>query len=576
MLKEIETDVLVIGGGIAGAFAAYKSRASGARVLLVDRSYFGRSGCSALASGVYPSYMPGDKIEDWINGLGAGPLVNQSLLVKSLPVMYEHLMTMDRWGVKWLKEGKEIVRMGAPGRTFKNGVWMTEGGPQMMMAVRAGVLESGVEVVNRLAVTQLLTSDGRLPTQGRVIGAAGFHTRTGDIHVIHAKATIMCTGPYKFPYPWPGSTLGYMPVDLSGDGIAMMLRAGAQLSRLELGGINLNPDHLLCAPGLESLMPSGAKFVDKNGRRFLADYDLKRMEMTSRALLYFAIAHQKELGNVPAMDLRDIPLERMELLRKAIPIVLSSYEGLGLDITREPVPYSYQVAGTAGIFGAGARVTERGETTLPGLFAGGTCTDLCYLPGGHLPFCSVTGHWAGEAAGDYVARAEWPSLVSKQIEQAIAEIEAPLKRPGEIRYAPLHRRLGELVMEKVGLVLRADRLRTALEKLLELRENEISRLHAQDPHELAKVWGLRHYAEVLEAILRAYLYRTESRVAFIREDYPVIDNVNWVKMVVVQKRGERLKLWDEPLPESFHVVPVRPTQHKHLVFRDKDTSHAPR
>lgn len=576
MLKQIETDILVIGGGIAGAFAAYKARASGARVLLVDRSYFGRSGCSALASGVYPSYMPGDKVEDWINGLGAGPLVNQALLVKSLPVMYEHLMTMDRWGVKWLKEGREIVRMGAPGRTFKNGVWMSEGGPQMMMAVRAGVLESGVEVLNRVAVTQLLTSDGKLPTEGHVSGVAGFNTRSGDLYLIRAKATIMCTGPYKFPYPWPGSTLGYMPVDLSGDGIAMMLSAGAQLSRLELGGINLNPDHLLCAPGLESLMPSGAKFVDKSGRRFLEDYDPKRMEMTSRALLYFAIAHQKEMGNVPSMDLRDIPLERMELLRKAIPIVVSSYEGLGLDITQEAVPYSYQVAGTAGIFGAGARVTERGETSIPGLFAGGTCTDLAYLPGGHLPFCSVTGHWAGETAGDYVTRTKLTPVVPKQIEQAVRDIEAPLKRPDDVRYAPVHRRLGELVMEKVGLVLRADRLQTAVNKLLELREHEISRLHAHDTHELAKVWGLMHYAQVLEATLRAYLYRTESRVAFIREDYPVIDNVNWVKMVVVQKQGEALKLWDEPLPESFHVVPVRPTQHKHLVFREKETSHAPR
>jgi succinate dehydrogenase/fumarate reductase flavoprotein subunit len=575
MVKQIETDILVIGGGIAGAFAAYKARASGARVLLVDRSYFGRSGCSALASGVYPSYMPGDKVEDWINGLGAGPLVNQSLLVKSLPVMYDHLMTMDRWGVKWLKEGKEIVRMGAPGRTFKNGVWMTEGGPQMMMAVRAGVLESGVEVLNRIAVTQLLTSDGKLPTEGDVIGVAGFHTRTGEIYVINAKATVMCTGPYKFPYPWPGSTLGYMPVDLSGDGIAMMLRAGAQLSRLELGGINLNPDHLLCAPGLESLMPSGAKFVDKNGRRFLEDYDPKRMEMTSRALLYFAIAHQKEMGNIPSMDLRDIPLERMELLRKAIPIVVSSYEGLGFDITKEAVPYSYQVAGTAGIFGAGARVTERGETTIPGLFAGGTCTDLAYLPGGHLPFCSVTGHWAGETARDYAQQAKSKPLVAKQIEEAVRDIEAPLKRTAETRYEPVHRRLGELVMEKVGLVLRADRLQAAIDKLLELRENEISRLHARDTHELAKVWGITHYAQVLEATLRAYLYRTESRVAFIREDYPIIDNVNWVKMIVVQKQGAALKLWDEPLPESFHVVPVRPTQHKHLVFR-KDTSHAAR
>jgi succinate dehydrogenase/fumarate reductase flavoprotein subunit len=276
------------------------------------------------------------------------------------------------------------------------------------------------------------------------------------------------------------------------------------------------------------------------------------------------------------MDLRDIPLERMELLRNAIPIVISSYEGLGLDITKEAVPYSYQVAGTAGIFGAGARVTERGETTVPGLFAGGTCTDLAYLPGGHLPFCSVTGHWAGETAGAAVTESPLTPLVSKQVEQAVCDIEAPLKRPSEVRYEPVHRRLGELVMEKVGLVLRADRLQTALDKLLELRENEIPRMHARDTHDLAKVWGLMHYTQVLEATLRAYLYRTESRVAFIREDYPVIDNVNWVKMVVVQKQGETLKLWDEPLPESFHVQPVRPTQHKHLVFRERGTSHAPR
>jgi succinate dehydrogenase/fumarate reductase flavoprotein subunit len=567
MIRQLETDVLVIGGGIAAAFAAFRARSTGARVLLIDRSYFGRSGCSALASGVYPTYMPGDQEDDWIRGLGAGPLVNQRLLVKSLPVMYEHLMTMDRWGVKWMKEGREIVRMGAPGRTFKNGAWMSEGGPQMMMAVRSGVLASGVETLNRVAITELLTSDGKLPTAGQVTGAVGFHVRDGGIYSIQAKATIVCTGPYKFPYPWPGSTLGYMPIDLSGDGIAMMLRAGAQLSRLELGGINLNPDLLLCAPGLESLMPSGAQFVDKNGRRFLEDYDPKRMEMTSRALLYFAISHQKELGNLPAMDLRGISSERQELLKKVIPIVISNFEGLGVDITEEPVPYSYQVAGTAGIFGAGARITERGETTIPGLYAAGGCTDNAYLPGGHLPFCSTTGHWAGEAAAAFAAQSESRPVSLQQVQAAVDAIQAPLKRTGGLEYEPVHRRLGELLMEKVGLVLRADRLQFAIDKLLEMRDAEIARLKARDYHELAKVCGLQQYCQVLEATLRAYLYRTESRVAFIREDFPVIDNVNWLKMVVVERQGASLKLWDEPIPESFHVVPVRPTQNLHLVFR---------
>ncbi|MDP6494847.1 MAG: FAD-binding protein, partial [Dehalococcoidia bacterium] len=77
-----------------------------------------------------------------------------------------------------------------------------------------------------------------------------------------------------------------------------------------------------------------------------------------------------------------------------------------------------------------------------------------------------------------------------------------------------------------------------------------------------------------EATLRAYLYRTESRVAFIREDYPVIDNVNWLKMVLVQRQDKELKLWDEPIPDSFHLIPVRHTQNIHLAFRKQETDHS--
>lgn len=574
MAIRLETDVLVIGGGIAGAFAAYRAREAGARVLLADRSWFGRSGCSALASGVYPSYMPGDDVNVWMRAFG-GPLVNQPLLARSLPVMHEHVMLMDGWGVKWLKAGRKIVRMGAPGRAFANGVWMAEGGPQMMMAVRSGVVESGVEVVNRMALTELLTSDGRLPTGGRVIGAVGFHTRTGEVYEILANATVVCTGPYKFPYPWPGSTLGYMPIDLSGDGIAMMMRAGAELSRLELGGINLNPDHVLSAPGLESLMPSGARWVDKDGRRFLEDYDPRRMEMTSRALLYFAIAHQKERHRVPSMDLREVPLERMELLRRVIPIVVSNQEAMVGDITETPVPYTYQVAGTSGIFGAGARVNEHGRTTVPGLYAAGTCSDMTWLPGGHLPFCSVTGDWTGRAAGASALSGNGIQPVPEQLRRTTQAIREPLLRETGAEFTGVHRRLGQLLMDKIGLVLHADRIDAALDELLEISRHDVPRLKAADPHELAKVWGLTQYVQVLEATLRAYRHRTESRVAFIREDFPVIDNVNWVRMVVVKQEQGALRLWDEPLPESWHdPIPVRPTRNLHLVFRNQESPHA--
>src|SRR5687768_8191482 len=142
-MQQLATDVLVIGGGMAGAFAAMKARDAGLDVLLVDKAFFGRSGCSALASGVYPSFMPGDDEDAWLRAFG-GALVNQPLLRKSLPVMYEHLMLMDRAGVQWVKRGSEIVRLGGPGRSFDSGALMGGGGPQMMMAVRAETLRRGV------------------------------------------------------------------------------------------------------------------------------------------------------------------------------------------------------------------------------------------------------------------------------------------------------------------------------------------------------------------------------------------------------------------------------------------------
>ena len=259
-----------------------------------------------------------------------------------------------------------------------------------------------------------------------------------------------------------------------------------------------------------------------------------------------------------------------------IPIVVNNQEAMVGDLTETPVPYTYQVAGTSGIFGAGARVTERGETTVPGLYAAGTCTDMTYLPGGNLPFCSVHGDWTGRAVGADTRSGDRPQATPGQVERINAEIHAPLHRKHGVEFAPVHRRLGELLMEKVGLVLHADRLDAALDELRDIRQHDLPRLMAPNPHELAKVWGLNQYVQVLEATLRAYRYRTESRVAFIREDYPVIDNVNWVKMVVVKQENGTLRLWDEPMPESWHDPhPVRPTRNLHLVFRNQEGGNAP-
>lgn len=99
-------DVLVIGGGAAGAMAAIRAKESGADVLLVDKSVFGRSGCAALASGAYITYMPGDDLMFHLSGRGV--LTNQTKAIKAIHATYDLLMILDGWGVKFVKEKGEI------------------------------------------------------------------------------------------------------------------------------------------------------------------------------------------------------------------------------------------------------------------------------------------------------------------------------------------------------------------------------------------------------------------------------------------------------------------------------------
>ena len=138
----------------------------------------------------------------------------------------------------------------------------------MMLTIRSEALKRGVNIINRIMVTDLLTSDGAHPTKGTVIGALGFHTLTGEIHLFNARATIMCTGGYRMPHPkqYGNLSLGGMSWDLSSDGQGAMLRAGAELSRLEVGSASMDPAEQYCAPGMEVLLGYPGRFIDEKGK----------------------------------------------------------------------------------------------------------------------------------------------------------------------------------------------------------------------------------------------------------------------------------------------------------------------
>ncbi|MCL4518467.1 MAG: FAD-binding protein, partial [Thaumarchaeota archaeon] len=240
-------DVLVIGGGAAGSAAAIRAKELGADVVLADKSVFGSSGCAALASGDLRVYFPEDDIEPHLRG--RGDLANYAAARRQLEASYNVFLELERWGVPFVREKGKLWREESPSGGFD--VALLGGGPAMMKAVRRKALESGVRVVNRVMIVDLLTSDGKLPTGGCAVGAIGFDTRTAKIHVFQSRSIIVCAGGFGFPYPKIGTPLTSMPIDVSGDGLAMEIRVGAVMGNLSIGAKHFHSMEFFTAPGLE-------------------------------------------------------------------------------------------------------------------------------------------------------------------------------------------------------------------------------------------------------------------------------------------------------------------------------------
>jgi succinate dehydrogenase/fumarate reductase flavoprotein subunit len=574
---EIQTDVLVIGGGVAGAFAAIKAREKGAEVTLVDKAFFGRSGCSGLASGVYGTYMPGDDVEAWIKAACTTPLVNRRLAEKAIFRTYDLLMEMDRWGVKWVKEGGKIVRQfgGGSGLPFRTNAMMAEGGPQMMMALRGATLNKGVRVVNRVMATALLTSDGRHPTEGKVAGVVGIHTRSGEPWIFKAKATVLATGPYLFPYAPIGKGFYGMPINASADGIAMMFQAGAILGKMEFGGGSLRPVEFHCAPALEMLGGLGCRFVNDRGEDIISmagkqgKYSVAVEMRGRRSALSNAIVKEMKAGRKVFLDATHFTPEQHRLVRQVVPIVVNTFERGGYDLSKDGIPYGSTFAATSGTSGGGVRLNERCETSIEGLYAAGNCTDGAYISMGQaLPGSSVLGAWAGENAGEWVRGCGDIQPDGSQVEALIGEALAPLEAGRGVTYDEVHGKLERILSEEVDHILNGTRLERALEEIRQIKAESLPRLKAADPHELAKVNGLKSFVTAFEPALAVLLRRKESRGNVLREDYPEIDDLHWASFTVCRMEGGgRLKLWEEPVPEDGDHLRVEKRKVIHPFFQ---------
>lgn len=562
----LESDVLVVGGGIAAVYAACKAKEFGVDVVLVDKAHLGRSGCTALASGVNHFFQPGDSEEVWIRG-ESNPQTNHRLFKENLMRCYEVQKFLEEAGVKFVTDGGKVLRVGGARMAEPHSSMMAEGGPQLGLALRGETLRRGVRALNRVMITSLLTSDAKLPTKGRVIGAVGFDTRAGDVYVFCAKAVIMCTGPYGIPYNRQETTYTArsMPIDASGEGIHAMWEAGAVLGKLEVGIKSPSPAEFDCAPALEMLTGLGGHtiWMNRPGERFLSE-EFRKKDF-GRSSVAAAILKEYLEGRGPVgINVTHFTPEERRLLKQVVPIVVGNFESAGYDLAKDTVPYTVGVPAGKGVSGAGARINERGETSVPGLYAAGNCSDGAYICLGQtLYICGLTGWWAGESAAKFVRQEMAPAELNReQIAEQEQRYFAPLKVHKPLAYEEVRDKVTDI---QLGLAptLNAEKLGKALDQLDSIIEKEAPRLGATEPRQLARVNALKASLPIMKLILQIMEHRKESRGNIIREDYPHTDNDKWLVHTVAQRISEReTSLSDIPVPEDWWIF--RPQKGKFL------------
>ncbi|HSR10053.1 MAG TPA: FAD-binding protein, partial [Thermodesulfobacteriota bacterium] len=367
-MRSFETDVLVIGGGGAGAMAAYEATKHGARVAMVLKGLPQRCGNTVLAPGAIASvgdwHVPGDSrdlhFSDTVRG---GAFMNEQslarILVEESP---ERIVELERIGALWQRESDDVrysLRIDG-GHSFHRSPYLEDRtGREMLRALFGEVRKRNIPILSNTMVLKILTRDGR------VNGAAALNLESLEPVLLRAGAVILACG---------GAGNLYLnttnPAGATGDGFKLALDAGADLMDMEFVQFYplgfLFPDSLRgCLGGLLYYL----RLLNNAGERFMKNYDPERLELSTRDRVSRAICTEVREGRGGPLGgvFADMSYHEPGFIDKAMPAMCKIYRFIGVEPTRDPV----EVAPTCHFFMGGVKVDTNWQATLPGLFAAG-------------------------------------------------------------------------------------------------------------------------------------------------------------------------------------------------------------
>ncbi len=551
-VKKISCDILIIGGGSAGMWAAKTAKEANPalEIVIADKANPDWGGLMSMSGGDLEVCMPTEDPMDWVkdfvyywDGLCEQDVVSE--LWKDSARIFKAYEDM---GCRYLKDGEGSYRtvlqrsLGHvrlyPVQTKGNG------GMNMKECMIREMNRLGVRRLARVEITRLLKAGGH------VCGAAGFQYVTGEKLWFEAGAVILCTGNMGWKPSYNNNTT-------VGEGQRLAFEAGARLRNCEFMHI-WNVPKAFEWEGQTTLMPLGARFVNKDGEDFMSRYSPKLGANTDPHYITRGMALEQKAGRGPIrLDLSAIPKSAEDILVPAAGRHLRHFQKLqeeGIDFFQDGFEWITQVQ-----LCNGAILTDgEGRTEVPGLYAAGRCRSIdpgVYMGGFALMTTAVTGCQAGEVAVRELSKDRRTQVGEKEVELVFDDTFRPLGRDG---YTPkeILTRLQQLITHYDVSILKTEKsLTLALEELYRIREEELKHAGAADFHALMKLMEVRAIADATEFFLTASLYRQDSRAGHFRVDYPKHSD-DWLCWVALKKEEGRIRPEKVPVPMERYSLGV--------------------
>jgi succinate dehydrogenase/fumarate reductase flavoprotein subunit len=536
-LITIETDVLVIGSGAAGMYAAIEASRHGARVLLADRSLIGRGGATVMAQMTVAAALGEETPDDWHHHYNDTIAAGRGLCDEKLAQFLcedgpDCIRELDAWGVGWARKNGHITATTAPGHDRPRCVYVDfiNTGPAVSKTLRTVMARNqNIRKAGDLCVVDLVLSDGE------IAGAVGYHLGTGAPVTIAAKATVLATGGLTRLYRRNSAS-----TNMGGDGYALALRAGASLIDMEF--VQFFPiGHL--APRLVGMDPImwdpfryklGGRLLNGSMEEFTSKYgsDEDGKYVLARDLATYAIVKEVEAGRGSPHGGAYLSFEHCTAaaLREAFGPVIDRLAENAIDLTRMPVEVApiahYHMGGVA------AEAATLG-TNVPGLYVGGEvvggANGANRLSGNAITEALVFGRRAGRSAAERVKQTPRQKGLPQDTRAALDLICVGAPARGATNTAAMVARLQAIMADDVGPLRTGAKLHRALSGIAALEQELRERPSAARGEgkgggafdlERLEWFDLRNMLTVARAVAQSALNRTESRGAHQREDFP--------------------------------------------------------